>query len=228
MLGLGSAGVHAGGAFVAFCSAERFGRRSRQHGLPKDTPGGFSAERRADIGGLCGSLTGGGYRFPELVEQVLAVVGARGCFRVILHAEGVVRAMADSRDRIIVQVAMRDFQLGRQRFFLDREAVILGGDFDFAGDLVQHGLVGTTVSKLELEGFGSAGERQQLMPKANAKDGTFAEQFADGLVSVREGLGIAGAVGQENTGWIHGENFLGRCGAGEYGNLTTKLSLIHI
>ena len=71
---------------------------------------------------------------------------------------------------------MRHFQRRRQVVFGHGEAVILRGDFDAARFQVLHRLIGAAVAELELEGLGAAGQRQQLVPQADAEHGRLAQQ----------------------------------------------------
>jgi len=50
----------------------------------------------------------------ELVEQVGAVVWSGGRFGVLLHTEGLMLAMSNTGDRIVVQVTVSDLQAARQ------------------------------------------------------------------------------------------------------------------
>ena len=63
----------------------------------------------------------------------MAVVRAGGCLGMILHAKGRQIAMPHPFDRVVVEIAVRDFERRRQRFFVDREAMILRRDLDLAG-----------------------------------------------------------------------------------------------
>src|SRR5262249_59435163 len=60
----------------------------------------------------------------ELPEQVVGVVWARRRFRMVLHAEHRPLAMTQAFDRLVVQVDVRDLDVGRQRRRLDGEAVV--------------------------------------------------------------------------------------------------------
>ena len=49
----------------------------------------------------------------ELIEEIAAIVGAGRGLGVILHAEGVDVQVSNTRDGVVVQVAVGDFELGR-------------------------------------------------------------------------------------------------------------------
>ena len=53
---------------------------------------------------------------------------------------------------------------------LDGEAVVLRGDLDLAGPLVQHRLVGAAVAELQLEGLRPQRQAEQLVAQADAED----------------------------------------------------------
>lgn len=72
----------------------------------------------------------------------------RGCFGVVLDAEGGKIFVPNSSNGVIVQISVSDFEAVRKGFFSDRKTVILGGYFDASGSAVEHGLVRTAVPKL--------------------------------------------------------------------------------
>jgi hypothetical protein len=89
---------------------------------------------------------------------------------------------------------------GRQRLLVDRKAVVLAGDADAAAVQVLHRVVGTVVAELHLEGPGPRGQRQDLVPQADAEGRRAAgEQFAHGLDGVVAGLRVTGAVAEEDA-----------------------------
>ena len=70
----------------------------------------------------------------ELSEEIVRIVGAGRCFGVILHAEERQFFVAHAFVGVVVEIDVGDFDVaGGQRFGIDAEAVILGGDFDFLG-----------------------------------------------------------------------------------------------
>ena len=70
----------------------------------------------------------------ELSEEIVRIVGARRCFGVILHAEERQFFVAHAFIGVVVEIYVGDFDVaGGERFRIDAEAVILGGDFDFLG-----------------------------------------------------------------------------------------------
>jgi hypothetical protein len=60
--------------------------------------------------------------------------------------------------------------IGRQRFRVHREAVILRGDFHLAGFQIFHRLVAATMAELELERFSAECLTKDLVAEADAKN----------------------------------------------------------
>ena len=65
---------------------------------------------------------------------------------------------------------MSDFHIVGFGFRIDSKTVILRGNFDLPGGVIDHRLVGTAVAEFELECFASTGQSQQLMPETDAED----------------------------------------------------------
>ena len=57
------------------------------------------------------------------------------------------------------------------------EAVVLGGDEDFACGEVFDGLVGAAVAEFEFVGFSAEGVGEDLVAEADAEDGEVADEF---------------------------------------------------
>lgn len=135
-------------------------------------------------------------------------MGAGSGFGVVLDAEDGQGLVANAFDSAVVEVDVGDFHIVRQSVWVDCETVVLRGDGDFAGTEILDGLIASTVAEFELVGFGSECVAKDLVAKADAKDGHFAEQLADFIVDVAESGGVAGAVGEEKSVLVHGEDFL--------------------
>jgi hypothetical protein len=113
----------------------------------------------------------------------------------VLNAEGGQILMSHAGDSVIVQVAVCDFEVGWESRFLNGETMVLGSDFHFSCFFIEDRLVGTAMTKLQLESLGSTGERQELMSQANAEDRFLAQQIANRANGVSQRLWIARAVG---------------------------------
>ena len=86
-----------------------------------------------------------------------------------------------------------------QRLLVDREAVVLRGDFDRARFEILHRLIRAAMAELELERLRAAGQAEQLVAQADAEDRLLAQQAADRADRVVERLRIAGAVREEHA-----------------------------
>ena len=120
----------------------------------------------------------------------------------MLHSECIRFAMSNARDRIVIQVSVCDFQAVRQRFFFDREAMILCRDFNLAGLQIHDGLVGPAMTKLQLKCLRATSELEKLVPQADPKEGRLADQFPNRLSRVIERLGVSRTIGKEHAVWV--------------------------
>ncbi len=109
---------------------------------------------------------------------------------------------------------MGDFHIIRQGFRENAEAMVLTGNFDFAGGQVFDRLVRAAVAKMHLFRLSAEGEGQHLVAKADAEDRFAAgDQFLD----YRNGVsaccsGISWAIGEENAVGFQAKDFFGCCG----------------
>ena len=118
----------------------------------------------------------------------------------ILDAEDGLAAVAQSLDRLIVQIEMCDFDLGiAQRTGIDAEAMILRSNFNLAGAVVQHRVIGAVVAELQLVRFAPESQTEDLVTETDPEDGNFANKLADVGGLLRERLGIAGPVREKNA-----------------------------
>jgi len=127
-------------------------------------------------------------------------VRAGAGFGVVLHAEERQGAVAEAFESVVVEVDVGEVDFGGvEGVGIDREVVIVAGDLDLAGVVALNGMIAAVVTKLELVGFAAEGEADELMAQADAEDGCAAGELADALLRVDDGLGIAGAVGEEDA-----------------------------
>ena len=114
----------------------------------------------------------------EPVEEVVGVVRAGGGLGVVLHREGRDVEGAEALDDVVVEsdvadldaaVAGRAVELAVDRG-VDREAVVVRGDLDAAGGLVEHRLVDAAVPERELVGAEAEGAAEQLVAEADAEE----------------------------------------------------------
>ncbi len=148
----------------------------------------------------------------ELGEEVMRIMWAGGSFRVVLDAEERQVLVAHTFVGVVVQIQMRDFDIaGGQRFRIDAETMILGGDFHLIGKEVFHGMIGTVMTELQFKGFSAERDAAELMAETNAEDRDAAGKLSDAFLRVGNGLRIAGAIRKEHTIRAEGEDVF--CGS---------------
>ena len=59
----------------------------------------------------------------ELLKQVATVMGASGCFGMVLHAKSSMFAVPNTGNRVVIEIAVRDFQMIRQGLFFDGKTI---------------------------------------------------------------------------------------------------------
>ena len=87
--------------------------------------------------------------------------------------------------------------------------VVLGRDLNLAGEQVHHRLVAAVVAVWELLHLAAGGKGDDLVAQADAKDRKLAQAGADSLDHGRDGLGVSGAVGEEDAVGVEGQSLLG-------------------
>ena len=117
------------------------------------------------------------HEFDEIVEQIMRIVRTRRGFRVILHAEHRLAAVAEAFQRLVVQIHVRDFDVARvERIRIHREAVIVRGDLDALRQLVDHRMIGAAMPELQLVSFAAQRQPENLVTQADAEDRRLADQ----------------------------------------------------
>ena len=132
-------------------------------------------------------------------EQVVAVVRSGGRFGVVLDAERLQLLVADAFNGLIVQVDVSDFGPFRQGVDVEREAVILRGNLDLSGLLVEDRLIRPPMTELQLERLAAQSESEQLLPQADAKNRLFAEQAAYRLDRITQRFRVSGTIGKKHS-----------------------------
>lgn len=130
----------------------------------------------------------------KLLEEVRGIVRTGGSFRVVLDAKDRERFVSETRNGIVVEVDVGDFQIIGEGIRIDGEAVVLGGDGDGFGLEVLDRVVCAAVTEFEFESFAAECAGDDLVAKADAEDRDFADEVADGAVGVVQGSRVAGAV----------------------------------
>ena len=118
------------------------------------------------------SLPARAHHRDELLEEVVAVVGAGAGLRVVLDGEHRAGRAAGS-PRPCRRSGSRGSARARaaRRARVHAEAVVLRGDLDLAGPQVLDRVVGAAVAELQLVGLAPAGEAEDLVAEADAEDG---------------------------------------------------------
>src|SRR5439155_11846234 len=106
----------------------------------------------------------------EFIEQRGRVMRTGRRFRMILHAEDRPGFVPHAFDGLVVQVDAIDRNPGRQRGGIDRKAVVLRGDFNFAGLQILHRLVRTAMSESQFECLAAKRLSQNLMSETDAEN----------------------------------------------------------
>ena len=140
-------------------------------------------------------------------------MGAGGVLRMVLDGEGRELFVAHTLDAVVVQVDVGQLhQLRIQTGHVHAEAMVLGGDFDLAGLEILDRLVAAAVAEFEFVGLAAIGQAEDLVAQADAEDRFFTQQFSDVFYHAFDAGRIAGAIGEKDAVWIHGQNFGGAGG----------------
>ena len=103
-------------------------------------------------------------------EQRSGIVRSGRGFRMILHAKNRLRFVPHAFHRLVVEIDAVHCHVGRQRFRIDREAMILGSDFDFAGFKIFDRLIAAAMAEFQFESFSAKSLSQNLVAQANAEN----------------------------------------------------------
>jgi hypothetical protein len=98
----------------------------------------------------------------------------------ILHAEERQVFVAHALVGVVIEINVGDLDVARgQRFWIDAEAMILRGDFDFFSQQIFDRVVRTVMPKFQFESFSAECESAKLMTKANPKHRDAAKELPD-------------------------------------------------
>ena len=89
----------------------------------------------------------------KIAEQVLAVVRTGRRLGVVLHRKRRAIGEANSFHRAIVQIEVCDFHIFGEGFGSQRETMVLRGDFDPTGVMMEHGLIGSPMAEFQFVDF---------------------------------------------------------------------------
>ncbi len=118
--------------------------------------------------------------------------------------------MAEAFERLVVQIDVGDVDVVEvERIGIDREAVIVRGDFHLVGELVEDRMIGAAVAEFQFVGLAAEGEAEDLVAEADAEDRRLADEVADVADLGFERLGIAGTVREEDAVGLEREHVFG-------------------
>ncbi len=148
-----------------------------------------------------------GDHFDKAVKKVSAVVGAGAGLRMILDGKNGFLGVSEAFEGLVVEVDVGGFAACFfEAFKVDGKTVVLAGDFDFAGAKVLDGLVAAAVAKLKFVGVGSQGTTEQLIAKADAKNGQLANELFEVANGGFDGGGVAWSIGDKQAvGLVFGD-----------------------
>src|SRR3989442_5741743 len=136
---------------------------------------------------------------------------ARRRLRMILNAERGKSTVFKAFNGVVVQIDVSNVDFVHvQTFRVDSETVILRGNFHLLALDVQDRMISTVMPEFEFECPPPERETHNLMAQANSKNRLFRNQSADVFDGIVEGLGIAGAIGEENPIRLQGQYVGGR------------------
>src|SRR5215211_315511 len=130
----------------------------------------------------------------ELFEEVAGVPGARTRLGMVLHAPGPLPGTRDAFDCTVVEVAVGQLDVVRERILAHGEAVILARYLDAPRLQVPYGMVRSVVAERHLVGLATEGKPQELVSEANPEGRNLSQQGTQSVDRRTEGGGVAGAV----------------------------------
>src|SRR5438270_1536775 len=126
---------------------------------------------------------------------MLVVLRAGAALRVVLDAERGQSAVAESLDRAVVQVPVRDVEVaGWDRGRVDLELLVLARDVHAPGVEVLHGVVGAVMPVRETRRRRARGAAEDLVPEADPEERHLAERLPRELYRLLKDRRVAGTV----------------------------------
>ena len=130
---------------------------------------------------------------------MLVVLGSRATLGVVLDAEDGKGAVAETFDRAVVQVALRNEEVaGRDRRRVHLELVVLAGDVHPARLEVFDRVVGAVVAEWQPRGARAGRATEDLMTEADAEDRDASDGLAGQLHRPVEHRRVTRPVGQDH------------------------------
>src|ERR1700728_758726 len=164
------------------------------------------------------------HHFPEILEEVMGVVGAGAGFGVVLHAEERHGAVAKAFEGVVVEVDVGELDFGSvDGVRIDGEVVVVRGDLDLACIVAPDRMITAVMAEFELVGFPAEGEADELVAETDAEDGRASGEVANAFLSVMDRLGVAGAVREEDAVGLEGEHVFSGSLRGNHSDAATFL-----
>src|SRR5215203_6440241 len=113
------------------------------------------------------------HQLDEPFKQIFRVMRPRSGLRMVLDGKNRKRFVTQTCYGVVVQVDVRDLDLGRKRTGVNGKSMIVRSDLDLAGREVFDRLVSAAVPELEFVSFAAERRADQLMPETNTKDRRF-------------------------------------------------------
>src|SRR5579864_3882481 len=130
----------------------------------------------------------------------------------ILYAEHGFVAMAETLQRLVVQIDVREFdRILVERIGINRESMIVRSDLYFLSNFVDDRMIRASMPELQLVGLPSQRQTQNLVTEADAEHRFLADQLANLLCLKLERLGIAGPVRQKHSVGLESEHVFDGC-----------------
>src|SRR5437879_6789587 len=119
----------------------------------------------------------------EAVEEIPDVVRPRARLGVSLKAECRPVGACEALQAAVEEGHVGGLEVRRERVRVDREAVILAGDYDGSALQVLHRVVGAVMPELHLHGPGSRCESHELVAEADPESRNRSEEHTSELQS---------------------------------------------
>ena len=112
-----------------------------------------------------------GHILYKLVKQITRIVRARACLRMVLHRKAIFRFHTHARYGVVVDMNVRDFDVGMRLycFTVYCKPVVLRSDFAFSGKQVFNRMVDASVSAEHLEGWDTIRKTDNLVTKTDTE-----------------------------------------------------------
>ena len=130
----------------------------------------------------------------------------------ILHGKSREVFAADAFEGLVIEIEMSQLKvLFSKRIYIHAEAVVLAGDFDFAGLEILNGVICSAVTEFELVGLSAESQGEKLMAEADAEDRYLSQKLGNAVDCISDGGGVARSVTEKDAIGLSSQNVFGRC-----------------